>query len=283
MLSDILGIDIEEILSLPGLASSWSGEDIAGLMNLDAGNISERFADFLFGGGGGGVIPNIPAISIPLDLDLVSRFIEIFYGGSPPAGASLRPAISFSGSFGGQFFGGGSAGLSIQLDAGKSTSKSEGSQGQINETLTYNQPDNQTYMDAWVEDADVSRYNTRHHFYERDKEYVWKGREIQYGRKPHDIVLMTIPVRTLLTPQEEPLAPDSFRIRVGYLPTDVCLDVTFVGTAYPVAPRASSTPFPKPAETSTDSLAQGDVTETEPSEEEINSERSSQDGDDHVR
>lgn len=196
-------------------------------------------------------IPDIPRLNLNPNLDLVQEFVNHFYEVNSndlainPGGVwdtiPYRPSVSFSGTLGGQFFGGGSAGFSLQLDAGKSTSKSRGSQGQVNETLTYYQPGNEMYTDADVESADVSRHTTRVHLHELDEEYVWKGMEVRFQGDAQDIILMTVPFQAVLRPPANGGDPaDTFRIRVGYLPEGVSLDVTFVGMAFPQAPKAKS-------------------------------------------
>jgi hypothetical protein len=88
--------------------------------------------------------------------------------------------------------------------------------------------------DSDVLSSDVSRHSIRRHLYEREEEYLWKGQEIRYGRDPVDVVLATIPARATLQPNQMPTEADG-TARVGYLPSGVTLDVTFVRTAFPIA------------------------------------------------
>ncbi|MCZ7537769.1 MAG: hypothetical protein M5T61_18860 [Acidimicrobiia bacterium] len=260
MIGDVLGIpNLSQLLSLPGLASHFNGKGSLGkLLGItDVTSLLSRVIQALnpfamFGVGSGtsdssAFFPSVPRIAIDDALDLHAVFKERFYGlgaANPLPDLPFRPSISLSGSFGGQFFGGGSIGLSQQLDAGKSTVQSKGSQGQVHDTLTYYRPDNVTWSDTEVVSSDVSRWTIREHLHERDEEYVWKGKEARYGGRPLDVVLATIPVGLILQPQAAPVPPDAFRIRVGHLPPDVTLDVTYMGTAHPIAPQALTAAFP---------------------------------------
>jgi hypothetical protein len=136
-----------------------------------------------------------------------------------------RPSLSLSGSFGGQFIGGGSLGVSVQLDGGKSTSVSEGSQGQANETMTVT--------------GETTRRVTRKDIVEQTEWYDWKGQEIKVAGAAMDIVTIRVPVGIVLSPnQESTEKPDSFRVRVDLLPPGVKLDVKFIGTARPLDKEA---------------------------------------------
>lgn len=247
---DIPASDLKELLRLP---QEFSGKDLSDLLkfNLDLDG-KLRFPGLPLGADGpfdaDGKIISSGSLKIPDIPKLVGdqfhevmeplKILQVLYG----LGSSIsiddvigilnsipyRPSTSISGSFGGQFFGGGSYGVSLQADAGKTTSVSDGNQGQANESV------NIQGIEPSIDSSDISRYINRFEDINSLREYVWKGKEVRFEGEETDMVLLSVPTQVVLrTPHDPKDQPDTFRIRVGYLPPTVELDVKFLGVAVP--------------------------------------------------
>lgn len=156
-----------------------------------------------------------------------ASLVKVLNGLSPGASAQdlrnldARPAVSISGSVGAQFIAGGSFGVSAQLDSGKSTALSRGTQGQALHAVNVTGP---------------SQRRSRHEEeIDRAEVYDWKGQEVKRAGYPTDIVIIRIPIGATLSPPSEPSGlPDTVRVRIDMLPPRVRAEVRFLGVRTPL-------------------------------------------------
>lgn len=227
VLKQLTGVPVSQINEICNLART------AGWSSAELKHIFPGFKWWKGALSGGKSIPYIPPIGLGIPKSPKDLLDVDIYEGANLKELPQRPGISISASLGGQFFAGGSMGVSSTLDGGKSTSQSTGTQGIANETITKHLGGN-TPSAAEILSSIMARHSYHTEFYEKIKQFVTKGEEIKFEEKSTDIILMTIPAQSILNPaKDDKDTPDCYRIRVGYLPDDVELDVTFVGTAIP--------------------------------------------------
>jgi len=226
---DAAGIPASDLVKLMTMVANSSFDDLAGVggdMLLGAARSGLSAAT----GGLSDAVINLfsdddvqpAAIDFTSVLFTPTTLVKILNGLLPSApasalqGLSFRPAVSLSGSFGAQFIGGGSFGLSAQLDSGKSTALSSGTQAQALHGLTV---------------SGGSHHRSRHEEeVERTQWFDWKGQEVKRAGVPTDIITIRLPLGVTLTPPAEGgETPDAFRVRIDLLPPNVKVEVRFVG------------------------------------------------------